>query len=417
MAGNQTGKTWATCMELSYHVTGAYPSWWCGHRFDHAIRAWACGETSEVVRETLQLLLLGPPGQYGTGCIPKASLIDVTPARGLSDLVDTIRVAHVGGDTSTIQLKAYSQGRERFQGATIDYALVDEEPDFPIFTEILTRTNTTRGPLAMTFTPLKGISSVVKRFIHEPSPDRCVVSMTLDDAEFYSAEDKERIIAQYPEHERATRTRGIPARGSGAVFLVPEEKLLIDPISPCPSHWVKLGAMDHGWEHPAAFVEMWWDRDLDIIYLVRTLTLRHQTPLQHVEAVRHWKLHWAWPADGRNQTLAGAGEPLMRQYADAGLSMMHEHAQFEDGSVSVEAGIAEMHDRMRGGRWKVFRDQNDAWLQEYGTYYRKDGLLVKEGEDAISASRYGMMMLRFGQTDRAKAAFNREIEYPRLGII
>ena len=30
-----------------------------GHRFDRAIRAWGCGEASEVVRETTQLLLLG----------------------------------------------------------------------------------------------------------------------------------------------------------------------------------------------------------------------------------------------------------------------------------------------------------------------------------------------------------------------
>jgi len=416
IAGNQTGKSLASAMELAAHVRGQYPSWWEGFRFDRAIRAWACGETSEVVRETIQLLLLGPPGQFGTGCIPKASLLDVMPARGLGDLVDTIRVQHESGGVSSIVLKAYSQGRERFQGSTIDYLAMDEEPDFDIFTEALTRRNVSQGPCVLTFTPLKGVSSVVKRYLHEPSPDRTVITMTLDDASHYSAEDKQRIIAQYPEHERATRTRGIPAMGSGRVFLVDEEKLLVDPF-PCPSHWVKIGGADFGWTHYAAFVEMWWDRDLDIIYLVRTVRMRQQTPLQHVEAIRHWRFPFAWPHDGRNQTLAGAGEPLMRQYADAGLNMLHEHATFEDGSMSVEAGVQEMHDRMRGGRWKVFKGQNDGWLEEYSMYHRKDGLLVKEGDDAISASRYALMMKRWGQTDRGKASFNRDIEYPDMGII
>jgi len=36
--------------------------------------------------------------------------------------------------------------------------------------------------------------------------------------------------------------------------------------------------------------------------------------------------------------------------------MLHEHAQFEDGSVSVEAGLMEMLSRMETGRFKVFKD-------------------------------------------------------------
>jgi hypothetical protein len=34
--------------------------------------------------------------------------------------------------------------------------------------------------------------------------------------------------------------------------------------------------------------------------------------------------------------------------------MLHEHAQFEDGSVSVEAGIMEILSRMETGRFKGF---------------------------------------------------------------
>ena len=122
-------------------------------------------------------------------------------------------------------------------------------------------------------------------------------------------------------------------------------------------------------------------------------------------------------ADGKNQTFAGAVIPLMKQYANAGLDMMFEHAQSEDGSTSVEAGVLQMLDRMRGGRWKVFKGDNDAWLDEMRTYHRdsKTGLIVKEADDAISASRYGMMMLRHGRTDAARARFNRELVYPNVG--
>jgi hypothetical protein len=73
--------------------------------------------------------------------------------------------------------------------------------------------------------------------------------------------------------------------------------------------------------------------------------MRECTPHQHVEAVRHWGLKWAWPHDGRNQTLSGAGVPLMRQYESAGLDMMPDAAKFEDGGNSVEAGRHSDDDR------------------------------------------------------------------------
>jgi hypothetical protein len=98
--------------------------------------------------------------------------------------------------------------------------------------------------------------------------------------------------------------------------------------------------------------------------------------------------------------------------------MMHEHAQFEDGSVSVEAGLMEMADRMRGGRWKAFKGQNDAWLEEYRLYHRdENGRVVAENDDAISASRYGLMMRRHARVAGWKSCFYRPLEYQPLGIV
>lgn len=88
----------------------------------------------------------------------------------------------------------------------------------------------------------------------------------------------------------------------------------------------------------------------------------------------------------------GAGKPLADQYQAQGLEMLGVHAQFDDGSVSVEAGLADMLIRMESGRFKVFKHLTD-WFDEYRLYHRKDGRVHKEGDDLMSATRYAVVML------------------------
>lgn len=117
----------------------------------------------------------------------------------------------------------------------------------------------------------------------------------------------------------------------------------------------------------------------------------------------------------RRETLEGAGAALANQYSDQGLELLHEHAQFTDGSVSVEAGLMDMLDRMQTGRFKVFKHLND-WWEEFRLYHRKDGKVVKEGDDLIAATRYALMMLRYARTEKERRNFHREIEYPSMGV-
>ena len=158
----------------------------------------------------MQRILVGRPDQRGTGAIPKECLGELVSARGVADLLDTIKVKHESGGISTIGLKSYLSGRERFQGETLDIVWLDEEPSAEIYTECLTRTNVGSNPIFMTFTPLLGVSDVVRRFLMEKSPDRSVTTMTIGDVEHYSDEERARIIASYPAHELEARTKGIP---------------------------------------------------------------------------------------------------------------------------------------------------------------------------------------------------------------
>jgi hypothetical protein len=268
----------------------------------------------------------------------------------------------------------------------------------------------------MTFTPLLGVSTVVKRFLHEKSPDRHVTFMTIDDVGHFSEEEKQRIIASYPKHELEARTKGIPILGSGRIFPVEESKIAIEHRD-FPAHWPRIGGMDFGWDHPFAAVELVWDRDSDVVYVSRIYRLKESTPIEHAAALRSWgrDLRWAWPRDGKRETLEGAGIALAEQYRDQGLYMLPEHAQFEDGSVSVEAGLKAMLDRMRTGKLKVFKEHPD-WWEEFRLYHRKDGKVVKEGDDLMCATRYALMSLRFATTKSFADKWNRPIDYSNAGV-
>ena len=171
-AANQSGKTFCAGMEAAMHATGRYPDWFKGKRFDKPTVGWACSVSGEVARDTVQRILLGRSGAIGTGCIPKDAILETVTARGIADLVGTIKVQHVSGGVSLIVLKSYLAGREAFQGETLDWGWADEEPPIEVYTELLTRLNVGNGPVWLTETPLLGVSEVVRRFLHEKSTDR-----------------------------------------------------------------------------------------------------------------------------------------------------------------------------------------------------------------------------------------------------
>jgi hypothetical protein len=123
MAGNQLGKTLAGAMECAVHLTGRYPPWWAGRRFDRPVRLWVGGVTAESTRDNPQRVLLGPPERrhdWGSGALPRKSILDVSMQRAVTDAVDTVVVAHASGGRSMLAFKSYEKGRRKWQGETLD---------------------------------------------------------------------------------------------------------------------------------------------------------------------------------------------------------------------------------------------------------------------------------------------------------
>jgi phage terminase large subunit-like protein len=413
MAGNQLGKTWSAGFETAMHLTGRYPDSWDGRVFDKPIASWAAGVTSEVTRDSVQRVLVGRFNAIGSGAIPKDCIKDKTMKRGVADAIDTMVIRHGGGGDvqageSLLGYKSYDQGREKFQSETLDLVWLDEEPDDDIYMESLTRTNATGGIVYMTFTPLKGMTTTVKRFVIDKPPGTKVTTMTIADAEHYTPEQRAAIIASYPAHERDARTRGIPTLGSGRIFTVDEETLKVAAF-PIPDHWAQLGGMDFGWDHPSAAVCFVWDKDADVVYVTDCHRQKQQTPQMFSLSLKDWPrwLPFAWPHDGLQHD-KGSGEQLAQQYRDTGLTMMAERATFPDGGNGVEAGLQDMLQRMELGKFKVFSHLAE-WFEEYRLYHRKDGKVVKLADDLMAATRYAWMMRRYGLS-RKESEYSTQIQ-------
>lgn len=402
-AGNQLGKTVAGSNEASYHATGLYPDDWKGLRFDKPNVGWVGGVTGDTIRDSTQKLLVGRiqegDAAIGTGSIPKHCIVDTIKARGTPDLLDHVLVRHITNGLSLIFFKSYAMGREKWQAETIDWVWFDEEPPYEIYSEGRTRTNNGQNGRCtmMTFTPLLGMTTVVNQFYKTPTKAQHLTLMGMNDVTHYTEEEKENIIAGYEEWERDARTEGIPTLGSGKVFRYKEEDIREDYIADIPKHWALLNGLDFGYDHPQACIQIAWDKDNDVIHVIRGKSARETKPYEMWMMVQSWAagIPTVWPHDGFQRDKSG--KQTKELYINAGFDMHHEQATHEEGGNGVEAGIMEMQERFATGRLKIDASLDDFW-QEFRLYHRKNGLIVKENDDFIDALRYAIMMKRFAKS-------------------
>lgn len=227
---------------------------------------------------------------------------------------------------------------------------------------------------------------------------KAVIQAGWNDVPHLDEKTKMELAESFPLHEREARMNGVPVLGSGKVYPVDEASIVCAPFA-LPAFWPRIVGLDFGWDHPAAAAWLAWDRDTDTVYVYDTFRVREtsvamQAPL--IAARGKW-MPVAWPHDGLQHD-KGSGDQLAGQYKTLGVNMLPERATFEDGSNGVEAGISDILIRMQTGRFKVFSTCGD-WLEEWRLYHRKNGIIVKLRDDLQSATRYGVMMLRFAITE------------------
>lgn len=390
MAGNRVGKTMGAGTEWSYHLTGDYPDWWTGHRFSRPVRVMVSGDTHETTRDILQVKLMGGTldnkEDIGTGLIPGKAIQSFIPRVGVPGAIEKARIAYKGGGSSELLFRSYVQGRKIFQGTELDGFWPDEECPEDVYEEGLVRLMTRRGLSTLTFTPLEGLTELIQQLDVPPAAleaaNRYIVRCGWDDVPHLTQEMKDEMYAKLPPHQRDARTNGVPRLGSGAIYPVIEEDVVV-PDFVLPAYFKRGYGLDVGWNRTAASF-LAHDRDNDILYVYGEHYRGQAEPAVHTQAIQargKWMRGAIDPAArGRSQI---DGQQLYMQYQKLGLNIT-------PANNAVESGIYEVWSRMSTGRLKFFRSCVNH-LAEYRVYRRDDkGHIVKKNDHAMDSLRYGV---------------------------
>jgi len=462
IAANRSGKSKAGAYELVCHLTGLYPSWWKGRRFDGPVDCWAVGKTWGTVKEIINKELfgrikVGRKGRneiVGDGMIPRDLVVHETASFNtqLGQLVSSVAIRHVTSKGrnpkySWIGLKSAEQGRSAYEGAAKHVVWGDEEMPEDVYHECLIRTMTTDGIMYLTFTPLDGITSVVTSFLPEAQAVATAATeqwtmhegfgeaLRRDEerAEAVQAEERpdllgvtwlnpqkahislawkhgiphltKKAMAEYmasiPHHQREARMEGKPALGVGRIYPMTWDDVSYTPFL-LPDSWPQCFALDPGYNVTAA-VAMALDPATDTIYVWGTYRRAQATVSVNIAALQDlfpWQPGVVDPAaGGRNQS---DGERIIDQYSDKGMDLL-------PADNSVEAGILAVYDRLVSGRLR-FAAHLGELEYEFGVYRRDEkGRVVKEQDHLMDAVRYGVM------TGIHMAKTKMQVEHERRG--
>jgi len=408
-----TGKTYTLTGWIAMNLTGVYPSWYTGRRWDRPVTFAGGTVTHKQTRDVYCRYLLGHEHDRGSGWIPRHCFDDLSKdivalTGGLRGLVDKFRCKHftdgVFDGWSEFIVFSYQSGRENVQGYSLDAVCLDEEPDKEVKDELTARTDRTGGVLMMTFSCLQGYTDVIADFMREDAPEhkRMWIPVSVEDAPLTDEQKQAKILRYKDTILEDPELRGIPNMGEGLLYRTPDAEVVVEPFK-IPAEWPRIIGIDVPHTTGSfALVCMAHDELTGTWYIYDEWKAKNVSRGDCVQALRARRGEYipiAWPHDAKRTQEHNADV-----YRALGLNMVYESACYmtDDGKRSNEtmAAVYDVSDQMATGKLKVF-STCQRFIAEKRTYHQKDGKIAKGQEDhLINAHHKADMMKR-----HAKAIF------------
>ena len=195
--GNWTGKTMMQTAEEFYHLTGLYPEWWDGVRYDGPVSTAMVDPTVLRGRDCTQALMLEAIERIGDIEFEKV------PKPGVPDAMSQLRIKHVSGGMSNITFLSAEMSCEKFAGFSVDRVAINEGVRDSILVECSVSRGAADGVLSAVYTPFD-------YQYHASVSSFCSMhNIAMSDCEWI--DESLANSGWIPEHERSARVFGLVA--------------------------------------------------------------------------------------------------------------------------------------------------------------------------------------------------------------
>lgn len=296
--GNRSGKTECGAVESIYLARGIHP--YRENRKD--VFGWVVSLSREVQRDVAQKKIL----KY----LPRSWIADIIMSSGRKDnpdggFIDQIKIRNVFGGVSTIGFKSCDQGREKFQGSSLDFVWFDEEPPEDVYRECKMRVFDKSGDIFGTMTPLKGLTFVYEEiYLNKGNDDQAWCEFVeWADNPFLSTGEIEALTSSMSDDELISRRYGQFKSLFGPVYPEFDENIHVIPPFPFPPEWQNNLSIDPGLNNPLSCHWYCVDHD-DKVYVVAEHFVAGKDVAYHAQKISEISNSLGWKRDSKGRLRA-----------------------------------------------------------------------------------------------------------------
>ncbi|MDE6550382.1 MAG: terminase family protein [Clostridia bacterium] len=388
--GNRSGKTECGAAEAVWMLRGIHPY----RRIKGDVCGWAVSLSYEVQREVAQSKIMR---YLRPDWIEDVVMLTGKKSSAEHGIIDYILVRNVSGGVSKLCFKSCEQGREKFQGASLDFVWFDEEPPYDIYEECRMRVLDRKGDIWGTMTPLKGLTWVYDKIYLNSGGDEEVwhISMEWADNPYLDESEVAALTAAMPEDSLESRRYGRFNCAEGIVYGEFDQcRHVIEPFD-VPREWQDRISIDPGLNNPLAclFFAVDWDGN---VYVVGEWYERGKDVDFHAERIKSLAAALDWHCDSKGR-LQGVADSAANQRTLASsksvTQLFYERDILLDTNVDkdVFGGIARVKSYFKSDRLYIFSTCRNLIRELKSYWWGKGDVPIKKDDHALDALRYYIM--------------------------